>query len=438
MFSKYKFHLSLLVLLAVIFGFAASSALAAKAPVKDALTWSDVKTRFEADMQPAQDLEALSAVPCTGGSASGYPCSNVDLLSFMPLNQLGGTAGNDIWGWSGCGGRDFALMGLSNGTVFVEITDPMNPVRLGNLPSATGNSSWRDVKTNNDHAYIVSEAFNHGMQVFDLSRLCDVNNPPVTFNHDARYTGFGSAHNVVINERSDYAYGVGASSCSGGLHMVDISNPTSPSNAGCYSGDGYTHDAQCVNYRGPDADWQGSEICFNSNEDTLTIVDVTNKAAPQLISRTGYPGDGYTHQGWLAPNQRWFVLDDELDETSFGHNTRTRFWNVQDLDAPFIAITHDAANAAIDHNLYIRNGFIYQANYRSGLRILGANGGNPIEVAFFDIYPANDNASFNGAWSNFPFPNGMVIVSGIEQGLFVLQPTVTQAQAGINWNMLGK
>lgn len=437
MISKYKFHIVLLLLFAVAFGFAASGASAAKAPVSDALTWVDVQARFEADMQPAQDLEALSNVPCVGGSASGYPCNNVDLASFTPLANLGGTAGNDIWGWSGCSGRDFAIMGLTNGTVFVEITDRMNPVRLGNLPTATGNSSWRDIKTNNDHAYIVSESGGHGMQVFDLSRLCDVDNPPVTFTHDARYTGFGNAHNIVINERSDYAYGVGTNTCAGGLHFVDISNPTAPSNAGCYSGDGYTHDAQCVNYRGPDADYQGREICFNSNEDTLTIVDVTNKAAPSMISRTGYPGEGYTHQGWLAPNQRWFVLDDELDESFFGHNTRTRFWNVQDLDAPFIGLTYDSANAAIDHNLYIRNGLIYQANYRSGLRILGISGGIS-EVAFFDIYPANDNASFNGAWSNFPFRDGTVIVSGIEQGLFVLEPTLPLAQYGINWNSLGE
>ena len=39
-------------------------------------------------------------------------------------------------------------------------------------------------------------------------------------------------------------------------------------------------------------------------------------------------------------------------------------------------------------------------------------------------YPSSDSASFNGAWSNYPyFESGNVIVSGIEQGLFVLRPT---------------
>ena len=70
--------------------------------------------------------------------------------------------------------------------------------------------------------------------------------------------------------------------------MVSIQDPLNPTAAGCFSADGYTHDAQCVTYTGPDADHQGKEICLNSNEDTLTIVDVTIKATPVQLSRTAY------------------------------------------------------------------------------------------------------------------------------------------------------
>ena len=49
-------------------------------------------------------------------------------------------------------------------------------------------------------------------------------------------------------------------------------------------------------YSGPDTDYQGHEICFNYNEDTLTIVDVTDKSNMKMISRTGYEGAKYTHQ----------------------------------------------------------------------------------------------------------------------------------------------
>ena len=45
------------------------------------------------------------------------------------------------------------------------------------------------------------------------------------------------------------------------------------------------------------ADWlQGHHICFNYNEDTLTIVDMTDKTWPTVISKTGYTGAMYTHQ----------------------------------------------------------------------------------------------------------------------------------------------
>ena len=266
------------------------------------------------------------------------------------------------------------------------------------------------------------------MQVFDLSALGQVTNPPVTFSETAYYDGFGSAHNIVINEESGFAYGVGTNTCSGGLHFVDISTPTNPTGAGCFSTDGYTHDAQCVNYVGPDTDHQGAEICVNANEDTVTIVDVTDKNNPVQLSRTGYQGAEYTHQGWLSEDHSYYLLDDELDEWYNGHNTRTRVWDVSDLDSPLLVGYHDGRTASIDHNLYTYNGYVYEANYRSGLSILemgDLSTAELSEVGYFDIYPANDSPNFNGAWSVYPyFDSGIVIVSGIEQGLFILRPVV--------------
>ncbi len=398
---------------------------------------TNVMQAFWADRQAPQNLPALSTTACVGGFAGAYPCSNVDLEAFLPLNQIGGTSGssaaNDIWGWKDSAtGKEYAIIGLVFGTSFVDISDPANPIYLGELPThGPFGSTWRDIKTYADHAFIVSEANQHGMQVFDLTQLRNVNNPPVTFSETAHYNKNASAHNIVINEDSGFAYIVGASgknSCSGGLHMVNIQNPTSPTFAGCFSSDGYTHDAQCVNYTGPDTAHQGKEICFNSNEDTLTIVDVTNKNSPVQLSRTVYSGSAYTHQGWLTEDQAHFLLDDELDEQNFGHNTRTRVFDVSDLDAPTLVGSYDSSNPAIDHNQYVKGNFSYQANYRSGLRILDITNvatADLNEVAFFDIYPANDTAQFNGAWSNYPyFDSGIVVVSGIEQGLFILRPNL--------------
>ena len=117
------------------------------------------------------------------------------------------------------------------------------------------------------------------MQVFDLTQLRTAT-PGTTFTNTAHYDGFGHAHNLAINEDTGFAYAVGTETCSGGLHMIDIQVPTGPVFAGCFSDDGYTHDAQCVLYNGSRYDLCRSGNLLNSNEDTVTIVDVTDKATP--------------------------------------------------------------------------------------------------------------------------------------------------------------
>lgn len=366
---------------------------------------------------------------CIGGMADIFPCDGVDLVGFLTLSQIGGGSGNDLWGWTDpADGKEYALVGRSNGLAFVDISNPSAPVYVGNLPSHTGNSStWRDVKVYDNHAFVVSDNnAGHGMQVFDLTQLRSVVSPPVTFANTAHYSGFSSSHNIVINEDSGFAYAVGSNTCNGGLHMIDISTPTSPVGAGCFSSDGYTHDAQCVIYNGPDTEHQGKEICFNSNEDTVTVVDVTDKSNPVQLSRTPYADSGYTHQGWLTEDQQYFIHDDEFDEIDNGHNTRTYTWDVSDLDVPVLTGHWDARGQAIDHNQYIKGNHTYQANYRRGLRILeivDPTTGSLAEDAFFDTYPASDGNSFSGAWSVYPFfESGLVIVSDISRGLFILRP----------------
>jgi choice-of-anchor B domain-containing protein len=383
-----------------------------------------------ADAQRVARLESLPEASCDGGTAGPYPCRDVDLLSFLPHAELGGGSGNDIWGWTDpATGREYALVGESTGTAFVDISNPGQPAYLGNLPAHTAPSTWRGIKVFANHAFIVSEAADHGMQVFDLTQLRTVTAPPATFAETAHYAGFGSTHTLALNTRTGFAYAVGTRTCEGGLHVVDVRTPTSPRAAGCFSLDGYTHETQCVIYEGPDTVYLDREICLNSNEDTLTIVDVTDKLEQIQLSRTGYGGSAYTHQGWLTEDQRFFLVNDEGDEQAFRHRTRTWIWDVSDLDAPALLTFYDGPTSSIDHNLYVRGNLVYESNYRSGLRVLDASEiaqGALREVGFFDIYPADDNASFNGAWTSYPFfASGSVIINGIEQGLFVVRPRVS-------------
>ncbi len=367
---------------------------------------------------------------CADGMADIFPCSGVDLLGFFQPSELGGASGNDLWGWTDPEtGIEYALMGLNNGTAFVDLSNPESPVYLGRLPSRNNESStWRDVGVFNNHAFIVADnVSNHGMQVFDLTQLRDVTSPPVTFSETAIYSGFARAHNIAVNEDTGFAYAVGSDTCAGGLHMIDINTPTAPVQAGCFSGDGYTHDAQCVLYHGPDAEYQGREICFNSNEDTVTIVDVTDKTTPLMLARQGYDNSGYVHQGWLTEDHKYFLVDDEIDEMIFGHNTRSYTWDVTDLDAPSLNGFYDADGPSIDHNQYIRGEYVFQANYMRGLRILRMDDpstGAMSEVAFIDTVPEQDAIGFAGAWSTYPyFESGVVLISDLGRGLFIVRPS---------------
>ncbi len=406
----------------------------AQAPVEENDPSAELRGRFLADQEPARSSEPMALTPCVSGMAGSYPCSNIDLGAFLPNATIGGGNASSIWGWTDpLTGKEYALMGRTNGTAFVDITNPASPIYLGNLPTATSNSSWRELKAFGTVAYIIADSAGaHGMQVFDLTQLRNVASPPATFSAP-RYTLFGSAHDITINPDTGYLYvtGIstgGANACSGSLHMIDVSNPGSPTFAGC-AGSAYTHDTTCVVYHGPDAQHRGKEICINSNGNQsnggqVVVLDVTNKAAPAPISARSYAGAGYIHQGWLTEDHRYFYLDDELDETNFGHNTKTHVWDMIDLDNPVLVHTYTGPTAAIDHNQFIVGNRSYQANYRAGLRILDiSNPLAPFESAYFDTYPTNNNGNFNGAWGNYPFfDSGTVIVSSIGEGLFVLLP----------------
>ena len=393
---------------------------------------------------PGFGLEAIvgSPVPCEGGIAAGYRCSNVDLLSFLPLEDLSGAGPvtlNDMWGWTDpVTGIEYALVGRTDGLAFVSLGDPVSPVYVGELPKtpAANASPWRDVKVYADHAFIVSDgAGQHGMQVFDLRRLRDASDTPVTFSSTAVYQGIASAHNIVINEASGFGYIVGSQggseTCSGGLHMIDIHDPTNPTFAGCFAdgstglaGTGYTHDAQCIMYAGPDQDYRGREICLGSNETALSIADVTDKANPRAISSAVYPGVGYLHQGWISEDHRYCFTGDESDELSgLAPRTRTLVWDIADLDGPVLVREQLGMTTSTDHNLYISGHLMYQSNYASGLRILDVSDpANPMEVGFFNSVPGTDAPGFEGSWSNYPFfESGVIIFTSRNEGLFVVR-----------------
>ena len=389
---------------------------------------------------------AGSEVNCSSGKASVFGCEKVNLLSLLPVAAMGGKQGtrlNDVWGWTDPeSGKEYAIVGRSDGTSFVDVSNPNQPRYLGDLPKTAGSPSavWRDMKVYRNHVYIVADGSQaHGMQVFDLTRLRRVSTPQ-TFTPDYHYTRVNSAHNIVIDTASGFAYIVGAGSggetCGGGLHMVNIKDPKNPSFAGCFqdkatgqAGTGYSHDAQCTVYHGPDTRYTGREICIGANENAISIADVTNKENPVAIGRGTYPDVGYAHQGWFSDDHRYWYQDDELDELQGKtKGTRTIIWDLQKLDDPVVVGQYEAPVNASDHNLYIVGNRMYNSNYTSGLRVVDiSDRTKPKEVGFFDTVPVGPEApGFGGSWSNYPFfKSGTILVTSGNEGLFLVKDQTT-------------
>ena len=378
----------------------------------------------------AVPAKRMSDVKCVNGQAGFFPCKGVDLKSFVPISEFGGGSFSDVWGWYDKETkREWALLGSTRGLRFVDVTNPSKPVDYGNLLKPENALIWQDVEVYKDHAFVVCDLSPCGLQIFDLTRLRAAQDTQ-TWTPDMVYPLTMTNHTIDINTETGYAYlngGLG-SIANGSPVVFDINNPKVPIPLGVTHDDGYTHDSHCRIYRGPDKEHKGGEICFNANEDTVTIYDMTSKVNPTRLARVGYKNATYTHQAWLTKDHTHILVADEIDEETHGFNSTTYIFDVTDLEKPKLVDTYVASTKAIDHNNYIIGDINYAAKYTAGLRIEDISKvaqGKIREIGYFDVVPDSDLPTYDGVWSVYPFlPSGNVILSGMDQGFFVVKPRV--------------
>ena len=412
-----------------------------------------------------------------------FDCKEVDFYSFLSLADLEipelehqhGFRTADIWGWKGPSGREFTLLCLDNGVAVIDSTDPIDPCIIAKMPTGRYVDIWGDVKVVDNTMYHVkdkrfgddNETRGYGMEVYDLLPLdqldCKVDGyVPLKVYPNYVFNDHGRSHNVISNPESGRLYSVGTEQCAGGFMVIDTSDRLEPTQIGCVDGDGYTHDAQCLIYDGPDPDHQGKEICFGFNENTLTTWDLTDPVNPIMLSRIGYPNQVYSHQGWVNDDLTKVLLDDEIDERCnngfipercaiLAENgltgvltTSTNVIDITDLDNPFYVGAYIHPDLSIDHNLYVwgtvhRKGwggnppvefypdpnFAYMNNYLAGLKIVDITSSDYTEwteAGYFDISPDLTEIAYAGAWSGYMHPSGVYAISSIERGVFFLQP----------------
>lgn len=404
---------------------------------------------------PAQVAQNMTGGPatCFHGQAGGYSCAGLDLLGHIPLSQfsLKPLEANDIWGFIDQNdGREYAVIGLNNGTAVVDVTDPTRPIEVGAVPGLS--TTWRDIKVYQFFnavesrwqtlAYVTADNVEQGLQIIDLSNL------PAGVTLAGTYKGFLQAHNLYL-DNVDYATAVAQSNApphayifgselgGGRFRILSLANAFSPAQvAVAPPGVGYVHDGTTLvitDSRTIDcANHNPCELYIDFNESTVDIWDVTDKTNPYPISSTPYEGSSYTHSGWWSADKMFIFIQDELDEIRFGHNTRLRVLDISDLTTPFISRIWEGPTPAIDHNGYVKASHYYMSNYRRGLTVLNVTNPNALhQIAFFDTFPGSDSANFGGAWGVYPYlPSGTLLVSDIESGLFVLREQGLAIQIG--------
>ena len=333
-------------------------------------------------------LVVLMCIPFFITAQSSYNLSLIGTFNWSGLSY--DSEGSDIWGWyNPATGIEYALVGLNSGFSVVDLSNPQTPTEAFFISGV--NSTWRDVKTWGNHAYITTEG-GGGLLIVDLTDLSGQ-----TYTH---YTGaFDSAHNIYIDENG-VAYIFGTDVSTGGAIFLDVAtDPMNPTVLGQWN-DHYIHDGMT---RG-DTMWVG---CIYTGE--FYAVDVSDKTNPFTLGHHSTPNN-FTHNAWVSADGKYVFTTDEQSDAYIGAYNVEDMNNIQEVDR----IQSNPGSNPIPHNVHVDGNFLVTSYYRDGTTVHDAtHPNNLIQVAYYDSYSGSGNG-FDGCWGTYPFlPSGLIISSEI-------------------------
>ncbi|MBZ0202416.1 MAG: choice-of-anchor B family protein [Ignavibacteria bacterium] len=362
-------------------------------------------------------LFALLVLKINSITYSQLPNSNMTLLS-NKNEYVSGTAYSAVWGYTAPNGREYAILGCPEGTAFYDITDTMNIHLSGYTPGMT--NSWREMKTFSHYAYVVSEADGSGLQIVDLQYLPDSVHLVNTF----LFSGYTKTH--TISQEGPYLYMNGGNYGVGGTFVLDLtSNPVLPVKRGDWEL-GYIHDCRVIN----DTIW-GAGV-FDGH---IRVINATNKNnLVEITSWLNVPEPG-PHNTALSADHKFLFVTDEIA----GNPRVLKVWNVANVMNPIQVATWQPTGitTSIVHNIETYGNYAIVAHYTSGVRMLNiTNPSLPVEIAWYDTYPADNSFTYNGCWGVYMFPSGKIAASDRQTGLYVLRSTALPIGINSNGNEL--
>jgi len=300
---------------------------------------------------------------------------------------------NDIWGYTDSKGREYALLGVRNGTSVIDVTDTNKSLtEIAFIPSK--NSTWKDIKTYKNFAYVVNES-GGGMQILDLSGL------PEKVELIATYTGFSTSHNIYIDTDKGLLFAEGTHAKP--VRILSLANPVAPVEISSFG-------VECHDIMARD----GLVYVSEGGHGTIGIFSYEDPRNPKLVKRFQIQRAGYVHNAWITKDNRYLMTTEENTGKTIKMFDLADLNNIQQVGEVL-------APGRLAHNTHVKNGVAYVSHYGSGLRIYDVS--NPAEMTELAFWQKSDTArsGFVGVWGAYPFfKSGKILISDIKDGLVVV------------------
>lgn len=352
--------------------------------------------------------------------AETYPSQNVNMIGhwWNPTQDpepVYGIQYQGVWGWYQQSlNKEYAILGASDGTYFLDVTNPALPVVCDFVPAAHGNLIWHEIKTYQNYCYIVSDdGAPNTFIIADLSTLPD----SVTIVRNDNSI-FERCHTIYVDGDKLWCGSVTGDNTAFQYSMAcyDLSvDPTTPTLIRALDQDypaiNSVHDMFVRN----------DTVYASCGYEGLHIYKF-DSAYHEIGIMTSYPEAGYNHSSFLTSNGNTLIFMDEvgaglgiksLDVSNMGNLTINQVFRSNQGNTP--------------HNPYIiGNDILVAANYTDGVQIFNIS--NPSAIyrsGYFDSdtlvnYPTYTE-TYHGCWGAYTdLPSGLLLIGDMQNGLYVL------------------